>query len=232
MHSDLSKSKRRVPQQDRGERRVAEVLEAAAAVIAAQGFEGTTMTEIAEKAGASIGALYQYFPNKDAIALALRRQYGEEMAAQWTAMLVQGSKLSVKQLVDRIFDMLIEFMQTRPAYIPLLSVPKTYRRDPVARNRLRELFADLFREKRPELSKEEAFRIANVAMQIVKGMNPLYAEAKAGDREEIVREFKVVLTGYLSARLGPPRSGPARTARVLKSQGAEVGRSLSRIVAL
>jgi AcrR family transcriptional regulator len=202
MASDLSKPKRRVPQQDRGERRVTEVLEAAAAVIAAQGYEGATMTEIAERAGASIGALYQYFPNKDAMALALRRQYGDEMAAQWTAMMAQGSKLSVKQLVDRIFDVMIEFMQARPAYIPLLSVQKTYRRDPVARNRLRELFAELFREKRPELSKEEAFRIANVAMQIVKGMNPLYAEAKAGaEREAVVGEFKVVLTGYLSARL-------------------------------
>ena len=202
MASDLSKPKRRVPQQDRGERRVAEVLEAAAAVIAAQGYEAATMTEIAERAGASIGALYQYFPNKDAIALALRRQYGDEMAAQWTAMMAQGSKLSVKQLVDRIFGVMIEFMQTRPAYIPLLSVPKTYRRDPVARNRLRELFAELFREKRPELSKDEAFRIANVAMQIVKGMNPLYAEAKVGaEREAVVGEFKMVLTGYLSARL-------------------------------
>ena len=125
-------------------------------------------------------------------------------------MMTQGSKLSVKQLVERIFDVMIEFMQTRPAYIPLLGLPKAYRRDPVARNRLRELFAELFREKRPELSKEEAFRIANVAMQIVKGMNPLYAEAKAGaDREAVVLEFKAVLTGYLSARLGP-----ARTARV------------------
>jgi AcrR family transcriptional regulator len=201
MSSDLSKSKRRVPRQDRGERRVAEVLEAAAAVIAEHGYEAATMTGIAERAGASIGALYQYFPNKEAIAAALRRQYGDEMAASWTAMIAQGSKLSVKQLVDKIFGVMIDFMENRPAYIPLLSVPKTYRRDPVARNRLRELFADLFREKRPELSREDAFRIANVALQIVKGMNPLIAEAKPTERTEIVREFKLILTGYLSARL-------------------------------
>jgi len=201
MSSDLSKLKRRVPQQDRGERRVAEVLEAAAVVIAEEGYDAATMTEIAERAGASIGALYQYFPNKEAIAAALRRQYGDEMAALWTAMMAQGSKLSVKQLVDRLFDVVIDFMENRPAYIPLLGMPKTYRRDPVARNRLRELFADLFREKRPELSKEEAFRIANVALQIVKGMNPLYAEAKSGERDAVVQEFKLVLTGYLHSRL-------------------------------
>jgi hypothetical protein len=110
-------------------------------------------------------------------------------------------KLSKVMDIVTLSKSMIDFMQARPAYIPLLSLPKTYRRDPVARNRLRELFADLFREKRPDLSKDDAFRIANVAMQLVKGMNPLYAEAKAGEREEIVREFKMVLTGYLNARL-------------------------------
>jgi AcrR family transcriptional regulator len=197
----MSKAKRRVPQQDRGERRVAEVLEAAAAVIAEVGYETATMTEMAERAGASIGALYQYFPNKEAIARALRRQFGDEIEARWAPLTDQGSKLSIKQIVDRIFDVMIDFMENRPAYIPLMSVPKNYKRDPAARSRLRELFAALFREKRPELTQEAAFRIATVTVQVVKGMNPLYADAKPAEREEIVREFKLLLTSYLSSRL-------------------------------
>ena len=205
MASDLSKdhvqAKRRVPQQDRGERRVAEVLEAAAAVIAEVGYEAATMTEMAERAGASIGALYQYFPNKEAIARALRRQYGDEMEARWTPMLAKGAKLSVKELVDGIFDLMVEFMETRPAYIPLMNAPKGYKRDPAARHRLRGHFADLFREKRPEMCEETALRVANVAVQVVKAMNPIYAEAKAAEREEIAREFKLVLGSYLSLRL-------------------------------
>jgi Tetracyclin repressor-like, C-terminal domain len=92
-------------------------------------------------------------------------------------------------------------MDNRPAYIPLQSAPRNYRRDPAARNRLRELFAALFREKRPELTPETALRIAHVTVQVVKAMNPLYAEATAGEREEIVREFKLLLASYLSARL-------------------------------
>jgi AcrR family transcriptional regulator len=76
--------KRRVPQQDRGERRVAEVLEAAARVIGERGYDAATMTEIAERAGASIGALYQYFPNKEAIARALRRsKWGSWWSGFW-----------------------------------------------------------------------------------------------------------------------------------------------------
>ena len=206
MPSDLSKaaalkSGRRVPQQDRGERRVAEVLEAAAAVIAEVGYDAATMTAMAERAGASIGALYQYFPNKDAIARALRHQYGNEMEARWSPLAEQGAKLSVKQMVDAIFDVMTDFMDHRPAYIPLMNVPRDYKRDPARRNRLREHFASLFRQKRPELTHDEAFRIANVVFQIVKGMAPLYAEANRAERLEIVREFKLLLTTYLSARL-------------------------------
>ncbi len=201
MPSDMSKAKRRVPQQDRGERRVAEVLEAAAAVIAEVGYETATMTEMAERAGASIGALYQYFPNKEAIARALRQQFGDEMEARWAPLANQGATLTIKQLVDRIFDVMIDFMENRPAYIPLMNAPKNYKRDPAARNRLREHFAALFREKRPELTQEAAFRIANVTVQVVKGMSPLYADARPAEREQIVREFKLLLTSYLSSRL-------------------------------
>jgi AcrR family transcriptional regulator len=196
-----AKPKRRIPQQDRSERRVAEVLEAASAVIAEAGYEAATMTDIAERAGASIGALYQYFPNKEAIVRALRHQYGDEMEARWAPLAANGAKLSIKQLVDSIFDVVIDFMENRPAYIPLLSAPRNYKRDPAARSRLRGHFAALFREKRPDLTPEDAFRIANVTVQVVKGMNPLYADAKPAEREELVREFKLLLAGYLSARL-------------------------------
>jgi AcrR family transcriptional regulator len=197
----LSTAKRRVPQQERGERRVAALLEAAAAIIAEVGYEAATMTEMAERAGASIGAMYQYFPNKEAVVRALRAQYGNEMEERWKPLTAEAGKLSVAQLVNRIFEVLVEFMESRPAYIPLLSAPGKYARDPAARNRLREHFAKLFREKRPELSPEEAFRVANVTFQVVKGLNPLYADAKPKERQELVHEFKLAVTAYLSARL-------------------------------
>jgi AcrR family transcriptional regulator len=199
--------KRRVPQRDRGERRVAEVLEAAALVIGERGYDAATMTEIAERAGASIGALYQYFPNKEAIGHALRQHYAEEMRASWASLMEDGGELSVKQLVDGMLDLMIEFMETRPAFLPLLNAPLQFKRDPVARVHLRELFAALFREKKPELGHVEAFRIANVTLQVVKGLRPLYAEAKGAERVEIVREFKVLLTAYLGSRLGSRLKG-------------------------
>lgn len=193
--------KRRVPQQERAEQRVAGLLEAAAAEIAAVGYDSATMTAIAERAGASIGAMYQYFPNKEAVVRALRDQYGNQMEQRWSALGVNAARLSVEQLVERIFDLMVAFMQEHPAYIPLLSAPLAYSRDPQARDRLREHFAQLFRQRQPQLAHDQAFRMANVTLQLVKGLNQLYGEAKPKERKLLVLEFKLAVTAYLQLGL-------------------------------
>jgi hypothetical protein len=66
---------------------------------------------------------------------------------------------------------------------------------------IRELFAALYREKQPALTQDAAMRMANVTLQIVKGMKSLYVETKPADRAGVTAEFKLVLTGYLSTRL-------------------------------
>jgi hypothetical protein len=69
--SDVSVN-RRIPQRERGERRFAELLEAAASEFAEVGYDAATTKAIAKRA--SIGAVYQYFPNKAAVVSALRTQ--------------------------------------------------------------------------------------------------------------------------------------------------------------
>ena len=64
MGSQTEIAPRRIPIQERGEQRVTELLEAAAAIFAEVGYEAATMRDIAGRAGASIGSLYQFFPNK------------------------------------------------------------------------------------------------------------------------------------------------------------------------
>jgi AcrR family transcriptional regulator len=58
---------RKTPRQSRSAETVAVILEAAARILERAGFEGFNTNAIAEKAGISIGSLYQYFPNKDAL---------------------------------------------------------------------------------------------------------------------------------------------------------------------
>ena len=74
-------SSRKQPQQARSAELVATILEAAVQVLAKEGAQRFTTARVAEKAGVSIGSLYQYFPNKASILFRLQsdewRQTGE-----------------------------------------------------------------------------------------------------------------------------------------------------------
>src|ERR1700730_11468256 len=65
-------SSRKQPQQARSSELVAAILEAAAQVLASEGAQRFTTTRVAEKAGVSVGSLYQYFPNKAALLFRLQ----------------------------------------------------------------------------------------------------------------------------------------------------------------
>ena len=62
---------RKMPGQARSQETVTVILEASARILESDGLRGFNTNAIAERAGVSVGSLYQYFPNKDAIVLAL-----------------------------------------------------------------------------------------------------------------------------------------------------------------
>jgi AcrR family transcriptional regulator len=200
MGSDIS-GNRRIPQQERGERRVAELLEAAAAEFAEVDYDAATMKAIAKRAGASIGAVYQYFPNKAAIVSALRTQYVNEMEERWIHLEEATAGLSVKERTQSFVDLMIRFIEERPAYITIIDAPADSKRDKKTRDRLRERLANVFRTRRPALSQEQAYRVASVSLQMIKSMNTLYTEAKPQEQLEIAKEYKLALTAYLENRL-------------------------------
>ncbi|AYV49195.1 TetR family transcriptional regulator [Caulobacter flavus] len=65
-------SSRKQPQQARSTELVSAILEAAAQVLAREGASRFTTARVAEKAGVSVGSVYQYFPNKAAILFRLQ----------------------------------------------------------------------------------------------------------------------------------------------------------------
>jgi AcrR family transcriptional regulator len=67
-------AQRKQPKQSRSNELVSIILEAAAQVLAKEGAARFTTAWVAEKAGVSVGSLYQYFPNKASILLALERR--------------------------------------------------------------------------------------------------------------------------------------------------------------
>jgi AcrR family transcriptional regulator len=65
-------SSRKQPKQARSAELVAAILDAAVRVLAKEGAQRFTTARVAEKAGVSVGSLYQYFPNKAAILFRLQ----------------------------------------------------------------------------------------------------------------------------------------------------------------
>ncbi|MEN6475321.1 MAG: TetR/AcrR family transcriptional regulator [Syntrophaceae bacterium] len=70
---------RKIPSQERSRATVAYIYQAAAQVFSAIGYAAATTDRIAERAGVSIGTLYQYFPGKEAILLGLWEQHVHEI---------------------------------------------------------------------------------------------------------------------------------------------------------
>jgi AcrR family transcriptional regulator len=70
---------RKQPQQERSKITVEAILEATTHILTEEGYEKVNTNRIAERAGISIGSLYQYFPNKESLMAALIEQHSNEM---------------------------------------------------------------------------------------------------------------------------------------------------------
>lgn len=107
----------RAPQQDRGHRRVEQILDAAESVFAEVGVDAATTNQIAERAGASMGSLYHFFPGKDAIVLAVARRLAERIRDRnAAAMSLDDVHAPLPLLFERIIGTHDRFVAESPAF--------------------------------------------------------------------------------------------------------------------
>ena len=192
---------RRIPRQERGERRVAELLDAAAAVIAETGYEAATMCAIAERARASIGSLYQFFPNKESITQALRIHYSRQFDELCIPLSEEARTVNLEHLVRHLISLTVSFIDGHPAFLALMDAPSSTRTPAAIKRVIRDRFTKMFRARKPRMSPEKAGQLANVTLKILKGMNELYAENPQRKRQ-CIQEYQAVLLSYLNSRLG------------------------------
>ena len=195
---------RRAPQQDRSTRRVAAFLEAAEVLFADLGFEAATMTAIAERSGSSIGALYSYFPDKKAIALALLDTYAGQIREHWRPLFDQIVAYSAEDFSERFIDRFLDFVAEHPAYLQLQAAPIRLRRSTSAKRAFRASLVEALRRRVPSLGPQSAELRAGVMLQIVRGLMQMYNDADASERANVIKEFKAALAGYMSTVFGGP----------------------------
>jgi AcrR family transcriptional regulator len=115
-----SKPRRRQPQQLRARQTVEAVLDAVTRVLKREGLAGVTTNRIAEIAGVSIGSLYQYFPDKRAIFIALRDRHVAQMGRLVESKLVDNAAATLEELMRGLIDAMIEAHAIDPALFELL----------------------------------------------------------------------------------------------------------------
>lgn len=190
--------------QERGRRRMEEILRAAARVFAEEGYEKATTNAIAAEAGISPGSLYQFFKNKDDIAAALAAQYVEQLQAARSSAFDSLGDLPVDEAVSLVIDPLVAFNVANPGFKALFA-----RTDMPSglRNAVAPIHEAIHRSVGvtvatliPSLPEADVDRTVTVLVHIVRGMMPPVVAAEEGEaRDELVGELKAVLVSYLTS---------------------------------
>ncbi len=215
-----NQQRRRARRQQRGLLRTEEILATAGALFADVGYDRATTNMIAAHAGVSPGSLYQFFPNKEAIAHAYAAAATTQLHQVYDAVLApEVTALPLQDFLDTFVDALITFNRAFPGYLAL-SVASTISA-PLAlaladlrhaiSGRIDELLAALWPQSTPE---ERRIR-GLVSYRIFIALLPLALEGDGVDQQTIVQEMKAVLYRYWEPIIGrqdmPPPETPTPT---------------------
>ncbi len=186
------------PKRERGKQRVAALIDAGAELFAAKGYEATTMTEIASRAGAAIGSLYQFFPSKEALAEALFNRFAERAAASFARVEELASGRSPAELADLLIDYKLALGTDRDAAIALSgSVAWIVERRKPLGDALRGRIAKILSAANPALREDETAAAAVIVNQVMK-MIPALAATEDERAARLVGEARKLMALYIA----------------------------------
>jgi AcrR family transcriptional regulator len=198
-------SPRKAPSQKRSRETVEAILEAAAQVFAERGFAAGTTNRIAERAGTSIGSLYEYFPNKESILVALVEHYMNEGIAHIDSLLDRSleQSQSLEQVLQSLVEAMLAFHRREPELHRVLfeeapHPPQLHACLLQLEEKLAHQLEEILRA-RPEVAVRDADTAAHLVVQVVEALTHRFVLRgihELGDdafRDEVVR----MLLGYL-----------------------------------
>lgn len=141
---------RRVPRQSRSRALVDAILEATARVLTERGYAGANTNLVAERAGVSVGSVYQYFPNKDSLITALHERHAVEMHAAMETVLASAHPLDLRGKLAAIVRAWLAAHQVAPELHRVLekefpffdAPPEQSTADQSIQHRIRQLLED------------------------------------------------------------------------------------------
>jgi len=194
---------RRRPQQARSQQTVDSILDAAADLVAEAGYESVTTNAIAERAGISIGTLYRYFPDKDAILRGLAVRHLEKVRAIYDEVFTEDLVyLPLPVVLDRLIDPFVALHTACPAYKQIL-LGSDVSADIAAASEemdaeIIDRIAGFLRRAAPDLDDQRARLVAMICKAQVKALISLLVSDDEAFRAQATAEMKRILLGYLA----------------------------------
>jgi len=212
-NSDQSPQKaRRRPSGARGARRRDLILDTAADLLTEGGTEAINTNILAARAGISIGSVYQYFANKEAILAALGERYIQQLGNNTMAALQQDvSGLDFAAMVDRVVNPMIAFERQHPAFRHLDAGQEKQGTLAISAQKVdQEILATIYSlllRICPGLNPTQGWQMARVTKALYKGMSYLIQQEQeitkeGGNVDSLIADMKRMMVTYLEERLG------------------------------
>jgi AcrR family transcriptional regulator len=200
--TELPTPLRRRPAQRRSAERVQRMLDACAEILDEDGYNGLTTTRIAQRAKVAIGSVYQFFPDKRAVAQALALRNLDLFGQRISERLAEGDFAEWSDTVGAIIDIFVDMHRTVPGFrvlrfgdvadVNLLDSDAD--NNSVVADRLREMIVETFDvADTPELARALAISVGagDAVLKMAFRRDP------DGD-PEIVAEAERLIHGYLA----------------------------------
>jgi AcrR family transcriptional regulator len=201
-HSDAN-STRHQPKQDRSQVRVEKILDTCEQMLIELGYKNTTTRAIASRCQIPIGSIYQFFPDKEAIILALAERYNEQITALFRQLHQnQPAAWQLSDYVEQVIATMEQFCTEHPSYLALFTqiqelMPELLQKDLELNSQLVQEFANFFQKRQPQLGEMKASVIALVIVEITGTLLWVSFEQESALRASLLAETRCLLLSYL-----------------------------------
>jgi AcrR family transcriptional regulator len=202
-------SLRNTPLQARSRARLGRVLDAAELVLERSGAEGFTTTAVARAAGVSVGTVYRFFPDKQAIVEALAVRYWSDFADLVTGVAEADALEPMADPAEAVISVLAAGFRARPGFLALwyggLRTERVRDRTRDARQAIAESIEQIFAAHWPAAPAQT--RQVAAAMVVLAGdglLREAFRRDPAGD-DALLAEARVMMRSYIAHRLETTR---------------------------
>ncbi|TNE83154.1 MAG: TetR/AcrR family transcriptional regulator [Gammaproteobacteria bacterium] len=191
------------PSQARSLERRQQILETTSALLERVGFDDLTTILVAKELGISVGTLYHYYPNKQAILHALGVSWLEEMSAALQDIAAwQVESLSVKVVVDKAVDRLVEVYRNQRGLLPLVqalwAVPELRQLDEEHDDLVIAHMSQLFKRLDISSDKNELNRLARVFLEMSHALLLVVVNQPAAAARQSLADLKFLVYSLLN----------------------------------